>query len=660
MDYNQFNKAKNELAALASQQLEILKASHYDDIVKTEIAPTTALREGITSLSGDLNTLVMGCFSSGKSAFLNAFLGAKLLPEDVLPCTAVIGEIVYGEEWGFMLFPKDKAKAPFSISRDELKKFTTIPHNEQQKENPYHKLIIHAPLSLCKNGIRMIDSPGLNDPTSHDEVTKAYLPHADAIIYCMHSGQAYSKVDMNTIQELRALGYTSIIFVLTFFDQLEMADMMYGEDSAERCRKHFTKILSPLTDFGSDGIFFVNSRGALKGKTEHNADLLRRSHFDVVETKVEKTLVDEKGRLKLLKLYFETSGINRKNTKALRELCEICHKNHEELKEQVKNARTPLQAAQHHLSFIQKQIDIHQRTIADNASREAGYFYDELMRNIPIWIQNAPTETSFLNVFNLKENIEKFTNEVLDEVKHQMEMCIKTWAQERLSKDIETGLQRLGDTIDDDVTSCISQIENVKLQLGVSAADMSDEESPSTVNRVLSCGLALLMGDIYGAIGGAGGGYKMMLRTLSCEAVGAVVLYIASLFTPIGLPAIILTGILAIFTGGGWSVLSIKENIRGRIAEKMSENLNSEQQRHNFLDKIKKEISAITDKIKNTVNNRLGSSVNEAQHLLDVAEQNLSGRGEKEMARIHLYESLIQRGESLRDQLDSFFAHNIK
>ena len=50
--------------------------------------------------------LVMGEFSSGKSAFVNVLLGEKLLPEGAVPMTALITEIYYGKEKKVVMYPR--------------------------------------------------------------------------------------------------------------------------------------------------------------------------------------------------------------------------------------------------------------------------------------------------------------------------------------------------------------------------------------------------------------------------------------------------------------------------------------------------------------------------------------------------------------------------
>jgi len=64
-------------------------------------ASNSALHEKLLSLerklaSDQLHVAVLGQMKRGKSSFINALLGADVLPTGVLPVTAVITEIKYG------------------------------------------------------------------------------------------------------------------------------------------------------------------------------------------------------------------------------------------------------------------------------------------------------------------------------------------------------------------------------------------------------------------------------------------------------------------------------------------------------------------------------------------------------------------------------------
>ena len=65
------------------------------------VTSNSSLREKLLSLerklaSDQLNLAVLGQMKRGKSSFINALLGADILPTGVLPATAVITQIKYG------------------------------------------------------------------------------------------------------------------------------------------------------------------------------------------------------------------------------------------------------------------------------------------------------------------------------------------------------------------------------------------------------------------------------------------------------------------------------------------------------------------------------------------------------------------------------------
>lgn len=58
----------------------------------------------------NFKVLVIGEFKCGKSTFINALMGKKILPSYSTPCTAVINEVVYGRDEQATLYFKDKKK----------------------------------------------------------------------------------------------------------------------------------------------------------------------------------------------------------------------------------------------------------------------------------------------------------------------------------------------------------------------------------------------------------------------------------------------------------------------------------------------------------------------------------------------------------------------
>ena len=187
--------------------------------------------------------LIIGAFNSGKSTMINALIGEKLLPTGFLPETAVLGELHYGQKKRITLYPKkgkwEGGDEPFDLSEvstDEIRKYVSLSTEdainamEQNDEGNYsdaridakfEKMVIYWPLDILKDGVVLVDSPGINDPYSNDYIVNDYLPKADAIVYVMNSAQAYQGTDRTQLETINALGRKNIVTGYTFYDIVE-------------------------------------------------------------------------------------------------------------------------------------------------------------------------------------------------------------------------------------------------------------------------------------------------------------------------------------------------------------------------------------------------------------------------------------------------------
>lgn len=172
----------------------------------------TALLDLKNKLDNDsFKVLVIGEFKNGKSTFINAMMGDKVLPVYSTPCTAVINEVIYGKEKRAVLYfknplPKEISPditpsamqhlkkyegqeiPPIEIDVSKLEDYVAIPDPSKDpvdsiKELPYSKVVLEYPIELCHDGIEIIDSPGLNENGTRTKVTEDYLNQADAILF---------------------------------------------------------------------------------------------------------------------------------------------------------------------------------------------------------------------------------------------------------------------------------------------------------------------------------------------------------------------------------------------------------------------------------------------------------------------------------------------
>ena len=64
-----------------------------------------AIHEAAEQLTSLFLLVIVGEFNSGKSAFINALVGASVMPEGVTPTTSVINLLRYGETTGETMLP---------------------------------------------------------------------------------------------------------------------------------------------------------------------------------------------------------------------------------------------------------------------------------------------------------------------------------------------------------------------------------------------------------------------------------------------------------------------------------------------------------------------------------------------------------------------------
>ena len=260
---------------------------------------------------------VIGTFKNGKSTFINSLLGEEVLPAYALPCTAVINEVKYGEKKDAILYFRNplpenlpasipqKALAhmqqhnmknipPLRIDYSELKDYVVIPMGEDPREmlleSPYEKVELFWPLEMLKEGVEIIDSPGLNEAETRTQVTMDYLTKADAILFVLTADKLCSIDEMDFIENnLHEFGFTDPFFIVNRFD-------LIPENQREGIMR-FAKM--KLGEFSTNEIFYVSAQQALDGEVQGNPALYEKSQMGAFTKRLSEFLTKDKGKIKL-------------------------------------------------------------------------------------------------------------------------------------------------------------------------------------------------------------------------------------------------------------------------------------------------------------------------------------------------------------------------
>lgn len=182
--------------------------------------------------AGVFRLLVLGDMKRGKSTFLNALIGERLLPSDVNPCTAVLTILRYGDQKRVTVhFSPASGKSPEVLDFDTFKHKYTIDPGEAKRLEQEKKLafpdvshaIVEYPLALLAKGIEIIDSPGLNDTEARNELSLGYINSCHAILFVLRASQPCTLGERRYLENYIKGRGLSVFFLINAWDQVKEA-----------------------------------------------------------------------------------------------------------------------------------------------------------------------------------------------------------------------------------------------------------------------------------------------------------------------------------------------------------------------------------------------------------------------------------------------------
>lgn len=201
------------------------------DIVKKDIPSSTNLittAEELTDKVQDfkIKVLVIGEFSSGKTALMNRLLGINLLKEDVIPETAIATELVYDEKEGVDLV--------LSSGEAEHCSLADVPTPDP---DTYLKYVYHLNNPVLKelSDYVLVDMPGFNSGVeAHNKALLQYIGQATAYLFVtnIESG-CMTDSSVNFLNEIRS--YSPYVgYVLTKCDKLSKENVQLTTENIKQ------------------------------------------------------------------------------------------------------------------------------------------------------------------------------------------------------------------------------------------------------------------------------------------------------------------------------------------------------------------------------------------------------------------------------------------
>ncbi|MCD8361702.1 MAG: dynamin family protein [Lachnospiraceae bacterium] len=297
MDVN-YIKIENRLLEYIVQLRMLNLALGYPEEISQQLDECKKLVE-----SRQYNVAVMGEFKRGKSALINALLGSRILPESVVPATATVNRVTYGnspESKAVVSFKDGTSKnIPIGSLADYVTKLTDKSGAMAEK---IREVIVYSPAVICQNHVDIIDTPGLDDEPRMTQITIEMIQYVDAVIIPIHAKFPVDETERNFICQIIEDGrIQNLIFVVTFMDQIEEDDDDDEDDAydydtfIERIKTRLQEdVLNELTERGCENevlsraqtmlrdldLVGISSKLALEAFITNNQKKLKRSRFE--------------------------------------------------------------------------------------------------------------------------------------------------------------------------------------------------------------------------------------------------------------------------------------------------------------------------------------------------------------------------------------------
>ena len=239
--------------------------------------------------------------------------------------------------------------------------------------------------------------------------------------------------------------------------------------------------------------------------------------------------------------------------------------------------------------------------IRDRVLRVSDAFYCDLQSSIPQWIKGAQCSTKISNIFKAKSQATDFTSQLVRICSDKIKYKTTEWVNKHFIPMLMSEINALAQTMSSKTSTYEQELANLRVSMDIDQQGIVKNATPSRTNRALSAGASLLVGDVGGAIMGGAGGLDATLKTIGCEVGAGVILGVISVFTPVGLTAMVVGVVLSALVGSKWSLSTMEDKIRKKVSEKMVDSIKSTGNKEKFNKAIINNVNRSLEELRNNV-----------------------------------------------------------
>jgi uncharacterized tellurite resistance protein B-like protein/GTPase SAR1 family protein len=314
-----------KLQGFQLQKQSLLKRINHlsqliDGGIKESLLPVT-FRDEIQAIKDKLESqrfrvAVIGDFSQGKSTLLNALLGEEIQPVRAIPCSGTLSVLKYGDRKRVVCRYRDGSEQEIAVEdyqkKAAISKEAALNNRSEEllKSDIAEIVFEHPNLLLCRNGVEIVDSPGLNEHPDRSRVTEELLKETDAILFMSSANRLLTEGERAMITRIKEREgdrpLENLFLIANFVDNLD------NDQDRKEAQELAQSIVKNGSITGKDRIHFISAKYALKATLGNTSNEYLVSFQNFTRT-LEVFLTDERG-----------SVILQSTTQKLNELTQNC------------------------------------------------------------------------------------------------------------------------------------------------------------------------------------------------------------------------------------------------------------------------------------------------------------------------------------------------
>ncbi|MDJ0705236.1 MAG: dynamin family protein [Leptolyngbyaceae cyanobacterium MO_188.B28] len=237
---------------------------------------------------GDYRIAVFGPFNYGKSTLLNALLGEKALPIDLIPTTGAAISVCYGPA----LQNRITLKSGQVITEEGvavLKRYAILDDQRRMRED-VAAVAVECPHPFLRSGVELLDLPGTDDREQQNDLVQDQLLTADLIIQMLDGRKLMTLGEREHLRDwLLDRGIKTVVFVVNFLN------LMLPEDQKQVSHRLRFVAESFRTDLpmGVSNLYRVDALPALRARLKGDASAAQVAGLPMLESALQ-TIVQER------------------------------------------------------------------------------------------------------------------------------------------------------------------------------------------------------------------------------------------------------------------------------------------------------------------------------------------------------------------------------